>query len=103
MEKLQITKEKILSAASKSKGAKETLETLFPEAFIDYNIREIINDKHVMVNGSFNSKNLIINNLLAIRTFGEYKNKAFVINDEDYEWEIKNDDIGCLCLIPTKI
>lgn len=33
MENLQITKERILAAASKCDTAKETLQTLFPEAF----------------------------------------------------------------------
>lgn len=39
--------------------------------------------------------------LLAIRSFSEYKNKAFYLNS-NFNWEIKEDNSGSLCLIPTK-
>lgn len=38
---------------------------------------------------------------LKIRNFGEYKYKSFYL-DSMYNWEIKNDSSGILCLIPTK-
>lgn len=35
------------------------------------------------------------------REHGEYKRKSFLIS-EQYNWEIKKDKLGQLCLIPTK-
>ena len=43
----------------------------------------------------------VTNVSIDIRVGGEYKNKAFVLH-EDYNWEIKKDSFGFLCLIPTK-
>jgi hypothetical protein len=39
--------------------------------------------------------------LITIRTVGEYKDKAFYLTSF-YNWEIKTDSLGKLCLIPTK-
>jgi hypothetical protein len=41
------------------------------------------------------------NNMLDVRDSDEYKNKAFYLLD-DFNWEIKRDPIGVVCLIPTK-
>jgi hypothetical protein len=41
------------------------------------------------------------NNMLDVRDSDEYKNKAFYLSD-DFNWEIKRDPIGVVCLIPTK-
>jgi hypothetical protein len=41
------------------------------------------------------------NNILEVRDSDEYKNKAFYLSD-DFNWEIKSDPIGVVCLIPTK-
>jgi hypothetical protein len=41
------------------------------------------------------------NTLLAVRGFGEYKNKGFYLND-DYNWEIVKDSFDDLVLIPTR-
>lgn len=101
MENLQVTKEKILEAASKSTQAKEVLEVLFPEAFIE-DKSVIISDNETLGDGSFNSKKLITNKLIAIRIYGDYKNKSFCLNSE-YNWVIKEDGFGAICLIPTKI
>lgn len=35
------------------------------------------------------------------REFGEYKNKSFLLSPQ-HDWEIKEDKLGYLCLIPTK-
>ena len=35
------------------------------------------------------------------REWGEYKKQSFLLS-ERYDWEIKTDDVGQLCLIPTK-
>lgn len=39
--------------------------------------------------------------MLEVRDSDEYKNKAFYLSD-DFNWEIKSDPIGVVCLIPTK-
>lgn len=39
------------------------------------------------------------NSLIAIRSYGEYKNKAFYLN-EKFMWSIKKDKNNMLCLIP---
>jgi hypothetical protein len=41
------------------------------------------------------------NNMLDVRDSDDYKNKAFYLLD-DFNWEIKRDPIGVVCLIPTK-
>lgn len=38
---------------------------------------------------------------IGYRSFGEYANKALWLS-ESFEWEIKRDSDGWLCLIPTK-
>jgi len=45
--------------------------------------------------------NISLNKIIDIRKSGEYENKSFWIS-ESYNWEIKKDSIGKLCLIPTK-
>ena len=40
-------------------------------------------------------------NIIEIRKSGEYEDKSFWLS-ESYNWEIKKDSIGKLCLIPTK-
>ena len=40
-------------------------------------------------------------NLISIRTSDELKNKAFWLNNK-FNWELKKDSAGCVCLIPTK-
>lgn len=47
-----------------------------------------------------NSKNGIT--ILCTRQGGEYKSKAFFLNNTLYNWELKTDNEGSLCLIPTK-
>jgi hypothetical protein len=41
------------------------------------------------------------NDLIDVRFEHEYKDKAFYLN-ENYNWELKKDSVGLLCLIPTK-
>ena len=40
-------------------------------------------------------------NIIEVRNRGEYEDKSFWLS-ESYNWEIKKDSIGKLCLIPTK-
>ena len=35
------------------------------------------------------------------REWGKYRNKSFLLSP-NYDWEIKEDELGYLCLIPTK-
>lgn len=49
-------------------------------------------------------KSVIVENInifMAIRSVGEYKNKAFYLSDR-YNWDIKTDSTGALVLIPTE-
>ena len=55
-------------------------------------------DGSVDVSGCDISPKLFID----VRKCGEYKNKSFWLSDL-YDWEIKTDEDGDLCLIPTKI
>ena len=48
--KLEITKEKVLEAASKCSQAKETLKTLFPEVFEDEKPEIVFNTAEVTIN-----------------------------------------------------
>lgn len=48
--KLEITKEKVLEAASKCSTAKATLQTLFPECF-EHDIKISIGEKGFIING----------------------------------------------------
>jgi hypothetical protein len=43
----------------------------------------------------------ITNAMIEVRGSSEYMNKAFYLSP-CYDWEIKNDSVGTLCLIPTK-
>ena len=45
--------------------------------------------------------NISTNKIIDIRGSGEYENKSFWLS-EIYNWEMKKDSIGKLCLIPTK-
>jgi hypothetical protein len=98
--KLEITKERILAAAAKCSTAKQTLQTLFPEAFED--------DKYFYLRGGpVDGLSLFIpngtsgNSMISIRAYGEYVDKSFYLNTR-YNWEIKTDTHDNLCLIPTK-
>lgn len=50
---------------------------------------------------SVDTKNTLISSMIGNRDCGEYQNKAFYLSYE-YNWEIKKDIQGLLCLIPTK-
>jgi hypothetical protein len=51
------------------------------------------------ITGVLSSKNNL--GLIALRLVGDYSNNAFWLNDR-YNWEIKKDNHGVVCLIPTK-
>jgi len=39
---------------------------------------------------------------LEVREYSEYKDKAIFLRRVCYDWELKEDSAGLLCLIPTK-
>jgi len=57
--------------------------------------------------GTVDGKTLFDNNgrpndgLICLRNYGDYKNKAFLLND-DYNWELVKDSGEHQCLIPTR-
>jgi len=89
--KLEITKEKVLEAASKCSQAKETLKILFPECF-EKNIDEI----YPFTVTEFNNGNMIfIGTSLAPPLL---VHKCFVLSTE-YEWNL-SENKGYQILIP---
>lgn len=83
--KLEITKEKILEAASKCSVAKETLKTLFPEVFED--------DRYLDLNSFLTPGYRCIldsdgHTMIDIRASGKYTNKGFFLSD-NYVWTIE--------------
>lgn len=95
--KAEITKDRVLEAASKCPTAKETLKVLFPEFFME--------DKSVQISKLPNKYNYFesLDNtwILAIRNSREFENKAFWLCDK-FNWNIVEDSEGEYCLIPTK-
>lgn len=103
---LKISKERVLEAASKCSTAKETLKTLFPEAFEEKSKYFDLNHlrKHEnMIFGSEESKRAGFKDgyFMQVRGLGEYRGKAFYLRPE-YNWELIHDELGQLCLLPTK-
>lgn len=84
---LEITPDKVLSAANKCPQAKEVLKEMFPELFED--------DKSVKVSHT--------DGFIAIRNNeeSEYHGKSFWLSKR-WNWEIKEDSCGSFCLVPTK-
>jgi len=83
--KLEITKEKVLEAASKCSQAKETLKTLFPEVFEDEKVKITYEIDGVKINGK-----------TAITTedgaFGEQGVEFHL--DSRWSWKIERGSIG---------
>ena len=53
-------------------------------------------DNSVVVDDAFIAENL------EVREYSEYKDKAIFLSRVCYDWELKEDSSGILCLIPTK-
>lgn len=98
---LKVTKEKVLEAASKCSQAKETLKTLFPEAFKDENAITLIPKRPGTAN--FDSETVAgsVNGIIAIRTLGPHAYKAFWL-DYNFDWQLLEETPGYFTLIPTK-
>lgn len=102
--KLEITKERILEAASKCSTAKETLKTLFPEVFEHdkyYDMEGAITGDDNSLDASKLPRDCINRPIIRIRGSGEHKHRAFYLSN-DCNWEFKKDSEGSLVLIPTK-
>jgi len=85
---LKITKEKVLEAASKCSTAKATLQTLFPECFVD----DIIIPKFVDIKTK--SGDRLIEN--------EVGSSRRIWLSGVFNWSISNDPCGGYILTPTK-
>lgn len=94
MSELKVSKEKVLEAASKCSNAKEILKTLFPEVFVEDKSVDLVKLRD---SGSKES----VPSILGIRNHGKWKGKVFYLHSY-YNWEIKVDIHGELCLVPTK-
>jgi len=88
---LKITPDKVLSAAEKCPQAKAVLKEMFPEVFesdksIDLSFLEGFDYRFMELRKGWNS---------------EYNEKSFWLSP-NYNWELKADRDGILCLVPTK-
>jgi hypothetical protein len=89
--KLEITKEKVLEAASKCSEAKEILKTLFPEVFESLTFKKNCDFSSVLAEDETGQDVITIGN----GAFGE-SGKYFFLSRK-YTWRIDKDN-----LIPTK-
>ena len=98
------TKEQILEAAKGSKEIKQVLKKWFPKVFENekyFDLSALIDGDSIFssekaYNAGFPSKFL-----LNVRGVGELKNKAFFLTST-CNWKLEKDNLGALCLIPTK-
>lgn len=99
MSELKITKEKVLAAAAKCSTAKETLQTLFPEAFEEEFIISkeniVVKEYPFAISMRYKDKHDLVIVYSGCQGF-----ESFVLNS-GYDWEIK-DVKGSTCLVPTK-
>jgi hypothetical protein len=83
--------------ASSDDNQKTVLEGIFGKQSKDIDLSK----------GTVDGKILFDNNghpndgLMCVRGYGDYKNKAFLLND-DYNWELVKDRSGNPCLAPTR-
>ena len=99
--KLEISKERVLEAASKCSAAKETLKTLFPEVFEEEDKYFDFSDVPTTFLRGLKLPEGFDDDCIQIRSSGEYERRGFYLADY-LNWEIKEDRHGQLVLIPTK-
>lgn len=91
---MEITKERVLEAASKCSQAKETLKTLFPEAFDE----KVVIQDFLVEKGAYDRMIFIAAGLAP----AGYELRSFGLN-EDFNWKIvPSSKDSSLILIPTK-
>ena len=83
----------------------EKIEIIVPEGKI---AKQVTNGNSISITFEDKQEDLSVsvtsvntNVFLSPRIFGKYDGKSFCISGR-YNWEIKADDYGVLCLIPTK-
>lgn len=57
--------------------------------------------KHLIKDIDDDELRRITNRLIKVRVGGEYEYSSFTLNDS-FDWEIKEDDFGYKCLVPTR-
>jgi hypothetical protein len=98
--KLEITKEKVLEAASKCQTAKATLKTLFPEVFEDGSVSLRGVDFYTYEQGN-NCKGLSLDGERLLHVSANNNGGSCIFLSQGYNWEIEHKS-GADYLIPTK-
>src|SRR5690606_17465282 len=88
--KLEISKERVLEAASKCSTAKETLKTLFPEVFKKEDKYFDFSDMPPVFLRGLKLPKGFDHGCIEIRVGGEYGGKGFYLADR-LNWEIRRD------------
>lgn len=91
--KLEITSEKVREAAQQCPNADKVLRTLFPAAFGPKLKHE--NGVYLLVDEKGE-----VRPIFEIRNSGEFAHKALYLFNS-YDWGMRRDCEGLLCLIPT--
>jgi len=92
--KAEVSKDRVLEAASKCPTAKETLKVLFPEFFEE--------DKSVSMPKFESIRSNCDRRLFEARNYGKYKDKGIWLNNNHFNWELIIDGTDELVLVPTK-
>jgi len=103
MSEYKISKDVILEAGRLCPTVRDYLQKEVPEAFED---DKYFNLSFLNIGGGIFKRDLLEkcgldSYTIQIRDSGEYKNKAFYL-DNDYNWEVKKDNENILCLILTR-
>ena len=98
--KLEINKDRVLEAASQCPTAKETLKTLFPEAFEDEKYFNFKSLECSFLEGKNIPRDFSIT-WLQVRSDGNLAWKGFYLG-RNINWEIVKDNFGQMVLVPTK-
>lgn len=104
-----IIKEENIKQAYKDgcSNTKRILKTLFPECFEEddkyFKLNKLAFDGQYPFTIFKEAKHAGFddNDFMQIRYGGKYSNKAFYLSTS-YHWELKEDNQGVLCLIPTR-
>lgn len=99
--KLEIDKDRVISAAEKCPQAKETLKTLFPEVFEDdekyFNFKDL--PTHFLPESGLPDG--FDSNCIQVRTDANLARKGFYLRNI-FNWEIIKDTHDDFVLVPTK-
>lgn len=101
---LKVESEKVLEAAKQCPDVKRALKTMFPKAFESdksLNLGLMRGEHEYLFSKAACQEANVERNIIVIRSNGEYEDRAFYL-ESDYDWEIKEDNLGQTCLIPTR-